>query len=181
MPLALGSHNTNGVFNNTTAFLRSRKLKGGATWLLLVMWHHSCWHWCHMMLMALSMAPLHSLNQDDQNEWQHDLFGLWRQQHYQWHHCIPWVRIIEVRCNMTFWLRSAFGTSISITSCWWHCQWYHYIHRSKQWKWGATRLLGHVKLLALTLHDVDGIISGSTALLRSRQLKWDATWLVMVI
>ena len=41
---------------------------------LLVMWHHWCWHWHHMILTIIPMAPLHSLGQDDWNEVQHDLF-----------------------------------------------------------------------------------------------------------
>ena len=39
----------------------------------LLMWWHWCWHLCHMMPMVPSMA-----------------------------HYIPWVKVIEMRCNITF-------------------------------------------------------------------------------
>ena len=58
MPLALASASSyaDGVINGILSSLRSRWLKWFATWPFLVMWCH--WHqnWCHMILMALSMA-----------------------------------------------------------------------------------------------------------------------------
>ena len=43
--------------------------------------------------------------------------------HHQWHHCIPWGKMIKMRCNRTFWSCDTIGTSINIMWCWWHHQW----------------------------------------------------------
>ena len=42
-----------------------------------------CWLQCQILPMALSIAPLHSLDQEDQNEVQHDLLVMGH--HWCWH------------------------------------------------------------------------------------------------
>ena len=139
------------------------------------------------MLMALSVAPLNSLGHDDQNEVQHDHLGhvmpltptlassnadgvindiiafirskwgipwhfwscyatgigistTWYQWHHQWHHYTPYIKTIEIRCNMTFFLCV---TSLALVSA---------------------------------SYDVDGVINGTIAFLKSKQLKWGTTF-----
>ena len=57
------------------------------------------------------MAPFHLLDQDDQNEMQHYIFDhmmplalvpCGTNGHHQWDHCTHLVKIIEMRCNITF-------------------------------------------------------------------------------
>ena len=74
MPLAMAlvSYDANGIINGTTAFLRwTMKLRHRKTFL--VMW--CLWHHHYMMPMASSVAILHTLGQDGQNEVQHHLFS----------------------------------------------------------------------------------------------------------
>ena len=63
----LVSHDTNSIINNTIEFVSSRWSKWDSTWLFSVIWH--CWHWYqhHVMPMALSITPLHSLGQHNWN------------------------------------------------------------------------------------------------------------------
>ena len=73
LTLMLVSCYTNSVVSGTIAFLRSRQLKWGVTWLF----------------------------------WSCDTSGagiglMWCQQHHQWHHCIPWIKMIEMRWNIPF-------------------------------------------------------------------------------
>ena len=107
-PLASASatNDADGTVNGTTKFLRSRQLK-----------------WGHVKVTALWIAPLISLGQNDQNDMQHDFFDhvtplaslfvshhatgfgvsiRCHQWHYQCHCCIPWVKIIDMKCNITF-------------------------------------------------------------------------------
>ena len=64
----------------------------------MTFWSCDTHYWHHVMSMALSMLPLHSLGQDDQMKW-----------------------------NITFGLCDTFGSNISITWCWRNYQWNHYI------------------------------------------------------
>ena len=94
-PSEMASCDANGIID-TTAFLTSRRLKWGTTWLFHhvtplesanIMWCH--WHWQHMT----PMTPFHFLGQDDQNEVQHDFLVIdvigtsitWPQWHHQCH------------------------------------------------------------------------------------------------
>ena len=114
------------------------------------------WHWLrqHVMLLALSMVPLHLLGQDDWNEVQHDFSStMLCHCHWCWHH----MMLSEVK-----------GTTTFITS--------------RQLKWGATWLFRscdtiviatgitwchwcwcHMMSLALVsvLHDAYSIINGT--------------------
>ena len=128
------SCDANDIVNGTITFLKSRWSKWTTSWLFGHVVH---WHQKHMVPMALSTAPLHSLDKHDQHEVQHDLFG----------HVIP-VAIalashdvesivhgtIGMRCNLTYlviechWCPAGNGTItgiiVSLTSAW--------------LKWGAT-------------------------------------------
>ena len=64
--LILMSCDATSIVNGTTAFLRSRTLKWDVTWHL--------WS-CDTIFDGISIMS-----------WQ---------QHHQWHHCIPWVKIIK--------------------------------------------------------------------------------------
>ena len=71
IPLALASHDTNGIVNGTNAILTLRQLKWG-----VILLFGSC-----------------------------DAFGIsitWCPWHHQGHYCISQVKIIKMRCNMTF-------------------------------------------------------------------------------
>ena len=58
-----------------------------------------CWWHCHW--------PLHMLGQDDWNEVQHDFFVIWYHLYWhqlnEWHQCIPYIKTIKMRCNISFW------------------------------------------------------------------------------
>ena len=74
----------------------------------LVMWCH--WHWCHM----ISKIPVvqHVFLRLRQSNWDAtwlfqscDAFSTsitWCPWYHQWHHCIPYIKMIKMRCNMTF-------------------------------------------------------------------------------
>ena len=74
LELLLISHDAKGIVNDTNAFTRARRLK----------WH-STWLFDHMVPLAMVLsshdangiktAPLHSLDQDNWNDFQHDIFG----------------------------------------------------------------------------------------------------------
>ena len=115
------SFDQNSIINGTIAFLLSRWSNKGQN-DLLVRPHY--WPWHHVILTVLSMAPFNSLNQDNQNEFQHYLFG----------HVMPLLLVsvscyangiingttallkLQMKCNMTFWSCDA----ISITYYQWH-------------------------------------------------------------
>ena len=59
--LMLASHDTNGIKNETIAFLRPRQLQWDATCILVVIWCHWHWHQCHIMVTASPMTLLPSL------------------------------------------------------------------------------------------------------------------------
>ena len=81
---ALASCHPYSIVHGTIPFLRSRKLKWDATLLF-----------GHLLPLALAISVT------------------WCQQQYQWHHCIPWVTVTNMRCNMTFWVM------------WFHWYWHH--------------------------------------------------------
>ena len=68
------SHDANGVINVTTAFLKSRLCKWGATWQLL-------------------------LSYDNIGI---DVSTMWHQCHHQWHQYSPWVKVIKMSCYVTY-------------------------------------------------------------------------------
>ena len=151
------SHDAKRILNGTSASLRLRQSKWHVAWLLRshdataisihITWYH--WHWCchvillhwcqhHVMWTALSMAPLHYLGQENQNEVQHDSFG---HVHY-WHH---------------FWHYFDSVVSCTTTFLW-----------SRQSKWGATWLFAHLIPLALTsvLYNANSIINNTIRFLK---------------
>ena len=73
MPLALASvsYDAKRTISGTIAFLRLRQMNE-VLHDLLIMGCHWCWYLCNMKPMVSSMAPLHSLDQDDQNEVEHN-------------------------------------------------------------------------------------------------------------
>ena len=150
----------------------------------LVMWCH--WYWCqyHIMSTVSSMGLLHLLHQDDQNEtwllWSCDAIStsisiMSYQWHHQYHSCICLVRIIETRCYIT------------VSVMWHHWQWHHhqlmmtvssmeslhFLGKHDQ-IWGAKLLFCYVIPLVpqLASYDANRIIRGTTAILRSRWVKW---------
>ena len=96
-----------------------------------VMWFHWCQHQHHMMSLASSMAPLHSLGQDDWNEMQHDFLGLL-------------TPLMPVSVSHT-----TFGI-INGTTAFLRLRWS---------KWGVTWLFGHVMPLALVSASCDSDIN----------------------
>ena len=93
----------------------------------LVMCYHWHWHKQHVMLMALSMAQMHFLHQDEWNEVQHDLSGHVMplalmlashtaiSMHCQRNWFIPDIKTIKMRSNMTFLSGATIATAIGIT------------------------------------------------------------------
>ena len=70
--LASASHYPNGIINGTIPFISSRWLKWVAIWLFSQI-DHWCRHWHNLFLKYL-----------------------------EWYHCISWIKVIEIRGNMTF-------------------------------------------------------------------------------
>ena len=156
------SSDVNGIVNSTTAFIRSRWLKQCVIYLFL---------------------SFDAIDADVS-------VVLW-QQYLQWHHCICWVKITQMSCNMMFF----------ITSCHWHCNQYHVMliessitalhflgqndHSEVKHYFFIMMPLTLVSLscdtigitVLLVIHDTNGIIHGTTSFPRSRQLKWGAKWL----
>ena len=66
-----------------------KMIKGTGNTTFSVFWH--CWHWLqhHIIPMALSMAPLQSLAQDNRNNVQHDVFVTWSHWHHHQHYVLP--------------------------------------------------------------------------------------------
>ena len=101
----------------------------------LYIWCHwyQCWH--HMVQMELKMTSLYSLLQDNWNDVQlcscytigTGVTVTWCWWHHQWHHSIPEIKMIEMRCSMTFWWCAVIGIDICSMWCWCHCQWHYYI------------------------------------------------------
>ena len=137
MPLSLASCYINSIFNGTIAFLTLKQLKWGAiTWLVLV------------MSFAIGASVM------------------WYWWHHQWQHCVPCVKMLEMRCKMGF----------LVLWCHWHWHW-HYItlsvmngtiafFRSRQLKWGAAWHFWScdVPLVPVSC-DADGIIDGTITFL----------------
>ena len=148
MVLALASCDTNGIIIGTAELLRLRWLKWGAN-DFVVIWYY--WH-LHVIPVVFWMAPLNSLDQDNQNEVQHD-FSVMLQHCYQ------------IKCHMTLtvlWIMQlnplGQGDENEV----------HHV------------FFQHVMPLALllTLHDANSVINGANDFLRSRWSKWGSKWLV---
>ena len=111
---------------------------------ILVIQHLGHWFQHHMGLLLVSLiALLHSLGHYDWNEVQHDTFVMWFHWHWcqchvtpvsAWHdassilsgtHYIPYVKTIEIGCNMTFLSYDTIGSGITWYR--WHHQWHHCI------------------------------------------------------
>ena len=101
-----------------------------------IYYKHACMHRCvyigHVMPLMLHdvnsivNAPLHSFNQDNQNDIRHDIPGLLTQLALEivshdtdsiTDDTITFLKMIKMRCNMTFWSFDAFGTSFVIMWC----------------------------------------------------------------
>ena len=121
---------------------------------------------------------IYFLGQNGQKEMNMTFLDLWYHwhwnQHHQWHHCICLAQIIKMRCNI--------GTGVCITLGHWHRNGTIAFLRSKQLKWGATWLFGHVMSLVLisVSHGTNGVSSGTTAFLRSMmiEMRCNMTFLV---
>ena len=85
MPLVLASvsHDADGVINGTTAVLRSLMIEMRFKMNFLSLTPLCTSGWYNMMPTILSMAPLHSLGQDNWNVVQHDILFQWH--HWCWH------------------------------------------------------------------------------------------------
>ena len=184
------SHDTDGIVNSTITFLVSRCSKWGAKWLF--------WS-CYAIGTSVTWC--------------------W------WHQCIPYAKMTEMRCNMTylvmschchrflnhdaisilsvtitflrlrqskwdvtqlFWSCDTIATGIDFIRCHW-CWCYMMPTASymaslfslskDNWNDIHHASFGHVAPLNSASHYVNIIINGTTAFLRSRQLKWGVTWL----
>ena len=153
---AIELHYANSVVKSTIVFLRSRKLKWGTTCVFfLVNWCHWHWHW----------------------HWTSITF--WKQ-HHQWHHCILYIQPPGIRCNITL-SHDTTGGDISVT---WH-QWCHQCQHCISFKSMMIKMRCNMtiwlltpQMLQLALHDY--IVNATIAHLKSRSLKWDAAWLLVM-
>ena len=102
-------HDTNGVINGNIALLGSRWSKWGVTWLccLLTLMLVSCYA---NSVVSGTIAFLRSRQLKwgvTWLFWSYDTNGagiglMWCQQHHQWYHCIPWIKMIGMRWNIPF-------------------------------------------------------------------------------
>ena len=131
LALILASHVSISIVKETATFLTSKKSKWQATWLLWscdtitiangIIWCHC--YWCHMIPLA-SVLVLHDacriingtiifLGHDDRSEVQHDFLGHMMplalasascdaNTIYVWHHCIPYIKMIKMKCKHNF-------------------------------------------------------------------------------
>ena len=104
-----------------------------------------------VMPMVFSMAPLHSLGPNDQNEVKHDFFR----------YLVPLVPAL-LACD-TNWIIKDIISFI----------------RWRQLKWDVHNSFGHAMLLAKvwTPNNTNGTVNGTIAFVSSRWSKWDANWL----
>ena len=109
-------YNASSIVNATTAFLRSRWQKQN----LLVIWHP--WHWCHVIPLALVSAScdingiingsIVCLDKTTEIRAKWSFWScnatstcnciLWCKCCHQCHDYIPPVKVIKIRCNMTY-------------------------------------------------------------------------------
>ena len=151
----------------------------------LVMWCHWHWYQCHMMWMVLSIAPLHSLGQDDWNEVEPDtlshvmslaLASVSHNANGVINGTIAFLRSKQSKWgNMTSWSCETFSTTI--TCCPWHLQWHHSLGQDY---WNGMQhddFFSHVTALvaALSSHETNSVVNATISFLRSRQSNWDAT------
>ena len=146
------------------------------------------WHWHHMMLTVLLIAPLHSLGQDNWNVVQHAFFH------------VMWLTQLLASCDVNSIINYTTEFLWSMQSKWgitWHFQAcdiiisalvslmpmalsiapFYSLGQDDQNEF-QHNFFSHVITLALALvsNDDDGIINGTTPFLKSRQSKWGATW-----
>ena len=196
MPLALASvsHDTSSIINGSTAFLRLRELNKVQHLFGNVMPLSSddaigivvSVMWCHCIGVSIMWCIQHhwwyhctpSRSQDDQRKCNmpfssgddigNSISSMWCQWHQQWHHSICSVKIIKMRCNMTFWSCEAF----------WHCVMFmtlsmaqqHFLAHYIQNKMQNDFLVMLYHWLQHWLH-ANSVVSGIIAFPRSSQLK----------
>ena len=117
--LVSASYDVVPTFNDTIPLLRSRLFKQCATWLF-----------CHLTPVELASFSNYAnsiisgtmvflrLRQCNEGAklvmWCHlDATGviiMWCRQHQKQHHCSPWVMLMEMRCNISFWSCDAIST-----------------------------------------------------------------------
>ena len=97
-------------------------------------------------------------------------------QHHQWQHCISYVKIMNMRCIMTFRSCDITGTSIGMMSLLLSMIPLYSLGQADQNE-VQNDFSAHVMPLASVLHYNNSTVNGTIAFLRSRWSKWDATWL----
>ena len=190
MPLVpeLLSCNITCISNGTIMFIGWRQLKQGVTWFF---W--SCdvvgISASIMTLMVLSLAPFCLLAWDNWNEAQHHFFDYLTPLVLASPHpdrfvngTIAFLRPSWLKWSETwhFWSCDAICNVIGIMCHQWQHQWHCWFLWSRQSKWGATWLFGHVMPLVLVSasHYANSIINDAIAFLRSRWLKSGKTLLI---
>ena len=141
-----------------------QQLKWGVSWHSFLMWCHWHQHQHYVIPIASSMAPLPFFSQDNQMRcnmmfWSFDAIGTGisvksYQQHFQWYHCIPWNKAIEIRCNMTFCHIMPLTSTLTL---------YEATGMGVMWS----------HLLVSPKYDMDNTPNGTTEFLRSRWSNWD--------
>ena len=185
--LASAPCDANGIVNSTNTFIRSETI---CSITFLVMRHHWCWCQCHMLLSVSSVAPFHLLGQNNQKDVQHD-FG----------HVMPLALVTALHAancveNDTIafvWSRRSKWKTKWLLFMWCHwCKHQHHVtlmlstmapsHFLGQDNQNEVQydFFGYLMPLALESDDANAIVNSTTAILRSRQSKWGATWLFFI-
>ena len=132
--------------------------------------------WNHITLMTSSIAPLHLLIQDDQNEMQHDFSVIWHCWHWYQHHGMPMALSIAPLLSLGWddWN----NVQHNILAMWCHwccCQWhmilmvssmvpFHLLVQDDQIEMQLDFIAQVMPLApASTLCDTNDIINGTTA------------------
>ena len=139
------------------------------------MWCHL--YQCHVMLMASSMTPLHSLGQDNWNKVQNEMFGHVTSLVLVSHDVdgiingtIPFLWSRWSKWGAGFSSYDTIGVHLSITWCQWHFQ----LHSLAQDDQNEVQYDFFVYVIPLALL----LASSMTAFFTSWQLKWGASWIV---
>ena len=155
----------------------------------IFMWYH--WHWCwHYMPMASNVAPLHCLQEENQNKMQHDFLVIWC--HWHWHQCHMMPKALSMAplysLGQENWnemqhdflscddisITTGIGImwchypGVNIMWCEQHNLWYHCIPYIKMMLHDFLVIWHH---LYKHCHDSSGAVSGTIAFLRSRWSK----------
>ena len=192
--LVLSSHDASDIKYGTIVFLRSKN-QNEVQHDFLVIWCHWYWHQFHIMPTTSSMAPLHSVVYDNYNELQHDFLDMW----HHWHHHMMPLTLVSASYDTGSIIHGTIAFLKSRWSKWgvqhdflamcWHWHWnemmlvvssmasFHSLGQDNQNVVQHHFLVSLIPLVHVSVwHEADCFVNTTITFLRSRQLKWAATW-----